>query len=70
MYGNKQIANELQATAMGDADYGNALYVAKDISSLTPEDVQLLERYLRGSEGGRDFFALQDLAIKIYNMQD
>lgn len=66
-YDNKQIAKELQATAQGDAYYGNALYVALDFPFLTQKEKACLHRYLHGSELTSDRFQLQDLAIRVLN---
>ena len=65
-YNLKRIAWELERTAMGDGFYGNALRVAKDIPEVTPEERSLLDRYATGGNSGRDFFALQDLAMRLY----
>lgn len=69
-YNAKQIAWEIERTAMGDGYWGNALYVAKGLPSANAEDRALLDRYLTGAQTGRDRFALQDLAIKIYYSDD
>lgn len=66
-YDNKQIANELQATAQGNTYYGNALYVALDFPFLTRNDRDCIHRYLHGSELSSDRFRLQDIAILIKN---
>jgi len=67
-YNTKQIAWELQSTAMGESYYGNALRVAKDIPGVTVDDRALLDRYAIGSQGGMDYVALQDLAIRIFKI--
>lgn len=64
-YENRQIANELDATASGAAFFGNALRVAKDFACLTPEDRSVLDRYATGQNSSDDRFRLQDIAIKI-----
>jgi len=65
MYGLKQIAAELLATAQGDAYHGNALRVAKDIPGTTDEVRLLLDACMTR---GIDFnmrMRLHDLAIRI-----
>lgn len=68
-YNLGQIAWELERTAMGDGYYGNALRVAKDIPGLTPAERSLLDHFLTGMQSGTERLALQDLAIKIYQMR-
>ena len=65
VYGPKQIAKELIATALGVAYHGNALYVAKDIPVLTDEERHVILRYLDGSQCGTDHIELQHIAHKI-----
>ena len=62
-YDHKQIAKELEATANGDAYYGNSLYVALDLPWTTQNDKSMLHRYLLGSELKTDRNRLQDFAI-------
>ena len=64
-YDHKQIAKELIDTALGNAYYGNALYVARDFQFLTDEDRFCLCRWLDGSQCKTDHVWLQDIAIKI-----
>lgn len=64
-YSPARIAWELERTAMGDAHYGNALRVAKELPEVTPEDRSLLDRYATGKQGGTDHVALQELAMRI-----
>lgn len=64
-YDSKQIARELQATAQGDAYYGNALYVARDMPQITGNDRDCLTRWLFGTQTSSDRFRLQDIAIEI-----
>lgn len=64
-YGAKRIAWELDATAQGQAYYGNALRVAKELPGVTAEDRSLLDRYATGANTGTDHVALQDLANRI-----
>lgn len=64
-YSLKQIAKELTATALGDAYYGNALRVAKDLPGLTDADRALLDRYATGTQSGTDHVCLQVLASQI-----
>jgi len=68
-YNEARIAWELECTAMGEAYYGNALRVAKDLDCVTPEDRSLLDRWATGGNGGTDHVALQDLALKIRGSQ-
>lgn len=69
-YNLARIAWEVERTAVGDAFYGNALRVAKDIPGLTPDDRALLDRFATGSNGGMDHVQLQTLAMKIDGMRD
>ena len=62
-YDNKQIAKELDATAMGQSYYGSALYVARDLPWTTDNDRLMLTRWLNGGQTRQDFHALQDFAI-------
>lgn len=64
-YSLDRIANELQATALGQAYYGNALRVAKDVQGVTAEERALLDRWATGAQRQHDYLALQDLAIKL-----
>ena len=59
------IADELDATAQGNAYYGNALRVAKDFDCLTSEDKSVLDRWATGAQTSEDRFELQAIAIKI-----
>ena len=65
-YDKKQIAKELQDTAMNRAYYGNALKTSLDIVT-DYEDKAVLTRYLNGSEISTDFWKLQDIANMLYN---
>lgn len=67
MYGLKQIAAELLATAMGEAYHGNALRVAKDIHGVTAEDRSLLDACMTRAIDFNMRMRLQDLAIRISN---
>ena len=62
-YDNKQIAKELDATAMGQSYYGNAFYVARDLQLTIDTDRSMLTRWLNGGQTSQDFHALQDFAI-------
>jgi hypothetical protein len=62
-YDNIQIANELEAIALGHTYFGNALYVAMDFPWTTKNDRDMLARYLYGSELKTDRPRLQDFAI-------
>lgn len=64
-YDKYQIAKELIKTALGEAYFGNALYVAKDIPVLTDEERYVILRYLEGTEVGADPVELQRIAHKI-----
>lgn len=66
-YDNKAIANELKATANGDAYHGNSLYVAMDFPWTTNNDRSLLTRYLYGSELLSDRIKLIEFAMLSYN---
>lgn len=60
-----KIAQELQATAQGDAYFGNALYVARDLPCVTKNDIQCLNRWLNGTQTSVDRFRLQDMVVYI-----
>lgn len=60
------IAKELRATADGEAYYGNALRVAKDLSFLTDVDRAVLDRWATGAQNSADRFDLQEIAITIH----
>ena len=66
-YDAHQIAREIQATASGQAHYGNALYVALDIPCIvaSPEHRIAIQRYLRGSQIATDHIRLQEAAAMI-----
>lgn len=60
------IAKELRATADGEAYYGNALRVAKDLPFLTDVDRSVLDRWAMGAQNSADRFDLQEIAITIH----
>lgn len=60
------IAKELRATADGEAYYGNALRVAKDLPFLTDVDRAVLDRWATGAQNSADRFDLQEIAIAIH----
>ena len=64
-YDKRQIAKELIKTALGEAYYGNALYVAQDIPILTDEERFCVYRFLEGRDCGTDHVELQHIAHKI-----
>lgn len=64
-YNEKRIAWELDRTALGEAFFGNALRVAKDIPHLTAEDREVLDRFATGAQTGTDHVKLQDIALSI-----
>lgn len=64
-YDHKRIAAELTATALGQAHFGNALRVAKDIPGITPEDRSVLDRFATGTNSASDGHHLQDISNKI-----
>lgn len=61
-YSLDRIAWELESTALGRSFYGNALRVARDISGVTDEDRQVLDRFATGLSQGTDHVSLQDIA--------
>ena len=61
-YNITKIADELIKTALGEAYYGNSLYVALDFPFLTEEHKRCLHRYLHGSYMKTDHVMLQDIA--------
>lgn len=64
-YGAIKIANELNATALGEAYHGNALYVACDIPCVTKNDVQCLNKWLNGTNTASDGWRLQEISSYI-----
>lgn len=64
-YGRQAIAEELVRTVLGEAYYGNALYVSKDIPGLSDEDRHCLQRWLVRKPTGADCAALLRIADKI-----
>lgn len=69
-YNLKRIGWELERTALNDGYYGNALYVAKDIPGLSVDEKALLDRFITGITRDADHVGLQDLALKIYEMDE
>jgi hypothetical protein len=69
-YNAAQIARELTDTALGNAYYGNALYVAKDIPSLTEPERHCVLRWLEGAQRGTDHVELQSIANKISTAEE
>ncbi|MDV7397958.1 hypothetical protein RZS08_41540, partial [Arthrospira platensis SPKY1] len=53
-YDITRIAWELNQTALGNAHYGNALRVAKEMPGVTSEDRSLLDRFATGTHSGTD----------------
>lgn len=64
-YDNHAIAAELKKTALGEAYYGNALYVAQDIPGLTDGERECIGRWLTGAQRSTDHIRLQDIANKV-----
>lgn len=64
-YNAVTIANELNATALGESYHGNALYVARDIPCVTHNDVQCLNRWLNGTNTTSDGWRLQEISSYI-----
>lgn len=64
-YGLRQIADELGQTASGAAYHGNALYVAVDVPGLSPDDRQVLFRWLDRRPSAEDRQALHAIARKL-----
>jgi len=64
-YSPTKIASELIATALGEAYYGNALYVAMDFPVLTADDKSVIRRWLNGKPWNTDHINLQQIALKI-----
>ncbi|WP_137917117.1 hypothetical protein [Hydrogenophaga sp. 2FB] len=64
-YDANRIAWELDRTALGDAHYGNALRVAKDMAFLDDRDRALLDRFATSAQAGTDHVELQGLANKV-----
>lgn len=65
-YNEKQIAWELERTALGDGFYGNALRVAKDLPGVTADDRALLDKFATGNARSTDHVRLQELALRLY----
>ena len=64
-YDTIKIAAELQATALGEAHFGNALRVAKDIPGMTPGDLSVLDKFATGTQSSSDGWHLQAIAVRI-----
>ena len=64
-YDLKTISKHLTSTALGNAYYGNALYVARDISCLNDFDRFCLSRWLNGTNTAADSLQLQTIANKL-----
>ena len=69
-YDIARIAWELNQTALGNAHYGNALRVAKEMPGVTSEDRSLLDRFATGNHSGTDHVGLQDLASRLTQSAD
>lgn len=61
-YDTARIADELEATAQGEAHYGNALRVAKDHPALDVCHRFILDRFATGLDTDADRFELQNIA--------
>lgn len=61
----QHMADQLQQTAMGEAYFGNALQVAKEIPGLTQDELELIDRFATGQQKDTDHIALQQLANKL-----
>lgn len=61
----KQIARQLERTALGDGFYGQALATAKNFDFLNDADRAVIDRYASGEQRGTDHVQLQDVANKI-----
>jgi len=57
-----KIADELNATALGETYYGNALYVARDMPCVTRNDVLCLNKWLNGTNTVSDGWRLQEIS--------
>lgn len=68
-YNLKQIAFEIESTALGYTYFGNALYVAKGLPGLTQEDRSLLDAWLQGRRTD-SWRSLQELSNKIAAMEE
>jgi hypothetical protein len=64
-YNGQRIAWELDRTALGEAFFGNALRVAKDVPCLTAEDRAVLDRFATGTNSKTDHIKLQDIARRV-----
>jgi hypothetical protein len=69
-YNLKQIAKELQATAQGEAFFGNALYVARDLPIVSGNTKDMLTRWLHGTQTNADRFRLQDFVILLNSIEE
>lgn len=69
-YDTRKIYDELVKTSLGQAYFGNALRVAKDIPCLTQEDRRIIDCWATGEYPRKvelDHIHLQDIAEKILN---
>lgn len=67
-YNYERIGWELEKTALGEAYYGNALSVVRDIPDLSEKELAVLDRYLTGTQLDTDHVTLQDIALKVYKI--
>jgi len=65
-YDLQKIADEIRKTALNEAYYGNALYVALDFDFLTKDHKTILRRHLNEIQRD-DRLELNDIAIIIEN---
>lgn len=61
----QHMADQLEQMAMGEAYFGNALQVAKEIPRLTQDELELIDRFATGQQKDTDHIDLQQLVIKL-----
>lgn len=67
-YNATLVADELEATALGHAYYGNALSVAKSMPGITYDERAVLDRFATGTTVTMDHVRLQDVANKVRSL--
>lgn len=71
IYDRNAICRELQATANGDAYYGNALYIARDLPELDESDRDELSEWLSGADRKiKGSHSLNDIILKIQEVSN
>lgn len=64
-----RIAWEIEQTALGNAFFGNSLYVARDVPGLSDEQREILTRFATGAQQGTDHVTLQSVANRLREIE-